>query len=127
MERELALMKQDENSLDNYKVIIDTEVFDQIHSIQNYIANTKFNPLAADKLVKQILDDLAGLEVFPERGFLVSERFGKNLSKKTSRDIRGLVIGNRNYLAFYTVDKKAKVVKVAMLVSKNTDWISLFL
>lgn len=120
-------MKQDENSLDNYKVIIDTEVFDQIQSIQNYIANTKFNPLAADKLVKQILDDLASLEVFPERGFLVCERLGKNLSKKKSRDIRGLVIGNRNYLAFYTVDKKAKVVKVAMLVSKNTNWISLFL
>ncbi len=121
-------MMQEEDSLPKYQVLISDEVFKQLENIKDYISNVKLSPQSAEKVIDTILNDLESLSLFPERGFLVSERIGRELSKmkQDNRIARGLVVGSKKYLALYSIDHEAKVVRVPILVSSHTDWINLF-
>lgn len=113
--------------LQEYNVQIPPEIFTQLQNIKDYVANVLFSPQTAEKQVRHILADLRNLKTFPERGFDADAKVGKQISKfgKTY----GIVVGNKKYLAFYTIDKMdgKKFVFVTYLVPARSDYAKLFL
>lgn len=118
--------RQENDSLDRFIVELSPDVYEEIERIRDYISRVKGSPKTAEKWVVTLLDDLSSLSHFPERGFLVAKRLGRNISRKHGVVTRGLVVGKRNYIALYNIDESKKLVQVILLVSSNSNWARLF-
>ena len=111
--------------MDKYTVQVPPAIFDQISSIKRYIEEILQSPLAAEKKVRSILKGIKSLESFPERGFDADAKVGRKISKTVST--KGILINNRKFLLFYTINEKEKVVHITHLLSSQTDYAKLFL
>jgi hypothetical protein len=69
------------------------------------------------------MQKISALEIFPEVGFDVDERFGKTLDKR--HKTRGLTIG-KDYIALYFVNDEKKEVVITHIVSTRSDYVKLF-
>lgn len=90
--------------------------------IKSYIAE-KFSASSADKKVKEIIDSISILTVFPEGGFNADERYGREFDSRYMT--RGLTL-KKDYIALYFIDEQKKEVVITHLSSTKEDPIKLF-
>ncbi len=111
--------------MDSYTVKTPQSIFDQIKSIKNYIQDVLLSPTAAKHTSQQLLAGIRSLETFPERGFDADKKVGRQISK--TKKTFGILIANRKYLLFYTINPQDKVVIVTHLLPVKSDYTKLFL
>ena len=111
--------------LTKYEIRVPQFILEQIQTIGAYIQNVIGSTQGAESTVKSILDCLKSLEIFPERGFDADQKVGKQIAKSGST--KGIVIANKRYLLFYTIDSKEKIVYVTHLVPAKSDYARLFI
>lgn len=79
------------------KIRVTPVALNDLKEIKEYIADELSNPIAANNVIKRIIDDYSLLEVSPHMGTPLSSK----IHIKT--DFRFLLSGN--YLVFYKADK----------------------
>ena len=68
-----------------YRILYSPRVIDSLDKIYQYIAEEIGSVEAARRKVANIRKDINRLEIFPQAGFDVDEKFGKKLFKTESR------------------------------------------
>ena len=111
--------------MDKYIVQIPRPILDQVKSIKNYISDILQSPLTAEKRSRAIIKDLRSLEFFPQRGFDADEKVGRQIASQVKT--RGILVADKKYMVFYTIDEEKKLVKVSHLFSTKSDCAKLFL
>ena len=107
----------------DYKISYSAGAFETLVEIKEYIINNFKSETSAKKVVDNIMQKISALEIFPEVGFDVDERFGKTLDKR--HKTRGLTIG-KDYIALYFVNDEKKEVVITHIVSTRSDYVKLF-
>lgn len=101
----------------NYKIKISNEAKIDLYSIFEYISNQLFEPKIALKTIRKIKNEIFSLSTMPERFSLVTdERLEKLGIRKVIAD---------NYIVFYFIDKKTKLVFIIRVLYGKRDWLSL--
>ena len=85
-----------------YKVFIRETAHDSLREIVSYVSTD--NPTAAEKLGSELLDEALSLESLPFRGSQVRRRPGY------------LKLVHGNYLIYYRIKEKEKVVEVLRFI-----------
>jgi addiction module RelE/StbE family toxin len=88
-----------------------------LHEIADYIAVELKEPSAAQHLMAKLAEAILELEQMPLRYALVSDE------RLAYQGIRKLVV--ENYLVFYVVSEKNKVVTIIRVLSGKREWNSL--
>ena len=96
------------------KLRLSPEAAADLKGIGDYIAQTLQNPIAADRVLKRVMDGIRILARYPQAGFSVSARTG------IDTDLRVLVCGV--YLAVYRVE--GDTVFVARVINGRQDYIT---
>ena len=88
-----------------------------INSAVDYIDHILLNPQAADKLLTEVEEAIAGLAAFPEKYALVEEPV------LNAWGIRFVPVNN--YVIFYVVSKEEKRVSIIRFLHGKQTWISI--
>ena len=88
-----------------YKIKLTEEFLEEIDQICDYISKELKVPDASKKLRKKVMDNILLLKQYP-RMFTEIEKINK-----TKRQYRRIVVNN--YVIFYTIDEKQKVIYIA--------------
>ena len=78
------------------KIRVSPTALNDLKEIKSYIENDLSNPIAANNVVKRIIDDYSRLEISPH--------MGPSLSTKVPFDTDYCFIVSGNYLVFYKVE-----------------------
>ena len=78
------------------KIRVSPTALNDLKEIKSYIENDLSNPIAANNVVKRIIDDYSRLEISPH--------MGPSLSAKVPFDTDYRFIVSGNYLVFYKVE-----------------------
>lgn len=100
-----------------YRVDVSEPAENDIRNIIRYISAQFMAPATAAKMLDDIEEALGGLTEMPQKYPPVTDE------KLASMGYRKLMI--KNYIAFFTVDEKAKVVDVERILYARRDWISI--
>lgn len=107
----------------DYKIQYSDKALDTLVEIKKYIINNFHSEQSALKTINNIITKISALEIFPEVGFDVDEKFQKPLDKL--HKTRGLTIG-KEYIALYFVDDDKKNVVITHILSTRSDYLKLF-
>ncbi len=99
------------------KILFSYEAKEDLIKIKNYIESDLENPLAADNVIRGILDCAKQLEIFPESGSKLNEKI------KAETDYRYLISGN--YMIFYTID--SDLIRISRIIYGKRDYPQLLL
>jgi plasmid stabilization system protein ParE len=83
----------------------------------NYIKNTLEAPMAANNLIKGILEKLQKIKENPHRRPLVQDSYLASLGYR--------IINVKNYMIFYIIDDDKKQIKVVRFMYNKRDWVNL--
>lgn len=86
----------------SYQVLVSDNAKNDLEGIADYICNSLYAPVAAQKILKKLQDSILGLSVFPERYPIYAEEPWQ------SRGVRKMNEGNYNI--FYVVQELQVVV-----------------
>ena len=100
---------------EKYKIELSIKAKEDIKSIVLYIKNNLNEPSIANKYAKTIKEEIKTLEYSPKKFAIIDEDSIKDLN------IRKINI--KNYLAFYRVNEKEKVVNVERILYGASNWI----
>ena len=78
------------------KIRVTPTALNDLKEIKSYIENDLSNPIAANNVIKRIIEDYSRLEISPH--------MGSSLSTKVSFDTDYRFIVSGNYLVFYKAD-----------------------
>lgn len=97
----------------NWKIHYTGEARQDLRDILDYISNQLHEPATAVRLVRQITDEINGLNVMPERYHIYDEDPWRN-----SR-LRSFAV--KNYLVFYLPDERSHTVYVVRIFYGGRD------
>ena len=98
-----------------YRVDISEPAENDLRDIVRYISAQLYTPITALKMMEMIEEAIAGLSDLPlSRPLVVDDRL-------SSMGYRKLII--KNYIVFFTVNEKEKVVDVARILYARRDWL----
>lgn len=103
--------------MESYKVFMTKSAAEDLKSIASYIAYDLKEPAVAKKLVERIKVSVTSLAKLPLRHNLVAD---ENLA---AQGFRKTMIDN--YIVFYIVSEKDKIVAVVRILYGKRDWIHL--
>lgn len=89
------------------------EALEDLRLINEYISKDLKNPLAAKRIIKEIVKSVSYLKEQP--------RLGINLSAKTGRDTDLLYIISGNHIVFYRIDDK--YVSIIRIINARTNYL----
>lgn len=95
----------------SYQVLVSDNAKNDLEGIADYICNSLYAPVAAQKILKKLQDSILGLSVFPERYPIYAEEPWQ------SRGVRKMNDGN--YKIFYVVQKIQVVVLRVFYVGQD--------
>lgn len=98
----------------SYNIVLSNVGEHDLLEIGRYISMELLEPELARKLVSKIGDAILSLERMPYRGALVKDRHLAQMG------IRYLPV--ENYIVFYAIDEKAKVVSIARVLYSRRNW-----
>lgn len=101
---------------EKYKIELSIKAKEDIKSIVLYIKNNLNEPSIASKYAITIKEEIKTLEYSPKKFAITDEDSIKDLN------IRKLNI--KNYIAFYRVNEKEKVVNIERILYGASDWIN---
>jgi addiction module RelE/StbE family toxin len=100
-----------------YKIRITKAAERDLISAADYIEYNLKNPQAANELLSKATELILGLSDFPQRYEIVNDPILRGW------EIRFIRINN--YLAFYTVSEKDKMVYIVRFLYGKRDWLSI--
>ena len=100
-----------------YSVYMTHTATEDLKGIVSYIANELREPSIAKKIVENIREAVMSLEQIPTRHSLLGDG---NLAVQ---GIRKIVVDN--YIVFYTVAEKDKVVTIVRILYSRRDWVNM--
>ena len=100
--------------MEKYKVELSVQAKNDYKSIIRYIKYKLLEPTIAEKYAELIKNELNGLEYQPQKFSVIDY----DIIKKYN--FRKLII--KNYIAFYRIKKKKKIVNVERILYGGTDW-----
>lgn len=100
-----------------YRVDISEPAENDICNIIRYISAQFMAPATAVKMLDDIEEALGGLAEMPQKCSPVTDE------KLASMGYRKLLI--KNYIAFFMIDEKAKVVDIERILYARRDWLSI--
>lgn len=98
----------------DYKVIVGSSAEQDLLSIVGYISVALREPAAAERIYKAIKDRILSLRQMPDRHTLVRDEFFARQS------VRKLFA--ENYTVFYSIDEKAKTVRIIRILYNRREW-----
>ena len=98
-----------------YRVDVTEPAENDLRDIVRYISAQLSAPINAIKMMDVINEALVGLRNMPQKCPPVTDE------RLASMGYRKLLI--KNYIAFFTIDKKAKVVNVERILYARRDWL----
>lgn len=105
---------------DTYSVILAPAVEQELDSILDYYFEKGWEETGKKK-IKELLDSIQSLSIFPERGFDADNRFGKKIDPPFQT--RGFVL-SKDYLVLYRIEDL--IVRVSHLLPTRSDYMKLF-
>ena len=99
----------------NYRVEVSEPAENDLRDIIRYISTQLSAPVPAIKMVDLIEDALMSLADMPQKCPTVTDE------RLASLGYRKLLL--KNYIAFFTIDEKEKVVTVARILYARRDWL----
>lgn len=102
--------------MEKYEIQISVKAKNDIKNIVKYIKNELLEPLIAEKYAKLIYKEIKNLEHFPQKFAVIDkELLGTD-------NVRKLVI--KNYIAFYRINEKDKIVNIERILYGGSNWTS---
>ena len=98
-----------------YRVDVSEPAENDLRDIVRYIFAQFDAPITALKMMDDIEEAVSGLADMPQRCALVTDE------RLASMGYRKLII--KNYIAFFTIDEKSKVVDVERILYARRDWL----
>ena len=95
------------------KIIYTPQAHKDLRDIHDYISFELSNPFSAEKIVSKIIESISDLEQFPQMGYLLSEKTGRNTP------YRCLIC--ENHIIFYLIDNG--IVKIIRILDGRTDYL----
>ena len=99
----------------NYRVEVSEPAEKDLRDIIRYIASQLSAPVSAIKMMNIIEDALMSLAHIPQKCPTVSDE------RLASMGYRKLLV--KNYIAFFSIDEKEKVVNVERILYTRRDWL----
>ena len=100
--------------MEKYKVLLSMQAKNDYKEIINYIKYELLEPAIAEKYANLIKNELTSLEYQPNKFLIINYEVIKKYQ------FRKLVI--KNYIAFYRINDKDKVVNVERILYGASDW-----
>ena len=97
------------------KIRVSPTALNDLKEIKSYIENDLSNPIAANNVLKRIIEDYSRLEISPH--------MGPSLSTKVPFDTDYRFIVSGNYLVFYKVD--AEYVSIYRVLYGRRDYLKI--
>ena len=101
--------------MEKYKIQLSIRAKNDYKKIISYLKNELLEPSIAYKYAELIKNELQTLEYSPERYAIIDDDIVKEL------EFRKLII--KNYIAFYKINKKEKIVEVHRILYGASNWI----
>jgi len=101
--------------MQKYRVDVSEPAENDLRDIVRYISSQLSAPMTALKMMDTIEEAIADLADMPHSCPPVTDE------RLASMGYRKLII--KNYIAFFTIDEKAKVVDVERILYKRRDWL----
>lgn len=101
--------------MEKYKIQLSIKAKNDYKKIINYLKNELLEPSIANKYAELINSELQTLEYSPERYAIIDDDIVKDL------EFRKLII--KNYIAFYKINKKERIVEVHRILYGASNWI----
>ena len=99
-----------------YEIKLSIKAKSDLKNIVSYIQKNLNEPSIAKKYAKIIQEEIKTLEYFPKKFAPIEDTSIKDLN------IRKLVI--KNYIAFYRVNEKNKIVNIERILYGASNWIN---
>jgi plasmid stabilization system protein ParE len=100
-----------------YKLVFSKLIYSDIDSSYNYIKEKLEAPKAADNLIEELIEVLNYLKGTPFTRALVQDKYLASL------EIRSIKV--KNYVLYYTVDDRYKIINVIRFLYNRRDWINI--
>ncbi len=97
-----------------YRVDVSDPAESDLRDIIRYISAQLSAPMTATKMIDVIEEAIAGLADMPQKCPPITDE------RLASMGYRKLVV--KNYIAFFTIDEKSKVVDVERILYARRDW-----
>ena len=97
-----------------YRVDVSEPAESDLRDIIRYISAQLSAPMTATKMIDVIEEAIAGLADMPQKCPPVTNE------RLASMGYRKLVV--KNYIAFFTIDEKSKVVDIERILYARRDW-----
>lgn len=98
----------------NYRVDISEPAEKDLRDIVRYISAQLSSPMTALKMMDNVEEAIKGLAVMPQKCPLVAEE------RLAMMGYRKLFV--KNYIVFFTINEKSKVVDVERILYARRDW-----
>lgn len=103
--------------MDKYVIEITKPAENDLLGIGRYIAEELLEPVIAKNTIGKIADVIFTLETLPQRNNLVSDE------RLALLGIRRILV--ENFIVFYTINEKEKVVTIVRVLYSKRDWLNL--
>jgi plasmid stabilization system protein ParE len=90
---------------------------EDVDSSYNYIKNKLEAPMAADNLIKEILEKLNKIKENPNIRPLVQDKYLASLGYRS--------ISVKNYIVFYNINSNNKYINIIRFLYKKRNWINI--
>jgi len=99
--------------VEKYKIQLSIKAKNDYKKIINYLKNELLEPSIANRYAELINSEIQSLEHMPQKYAII------DIAKKL--EIRKLLI--KNYIAFYRINEKEKIVEVHRILYGASNWI----
>ena len=101
--------------MEQYRVDVSEVAENDLHDIVRYIASQFSAPITALNMMELLEDAMAGFSETPQRFPLLSD------DRLSPMGYRKLAV--KNYIVFFSIDEKNKVVDVERILYARRDWL----
>ena len=100
-----------------YRLIFSKLFQRDVDSSYNYIKDNLEAPMAANNLIKEILENLSKIKENPNRRPLVQDKYLASLGYR--------LINVKNYVIFYIIGNDDKHIKIIRFLYNKRNWINI--
>ena len=100
--------------MEKYKIQLSIKAKNDYKRIISYLKNDLLEPSIANKYIELINSEIQNLEYFPQKHAIIDDDIVRKL------EFRKLII--KNYIAFYKINEREKIVEVHRILYGASDW-----
>ena len=100
--------------MEKYKIQLSIKAKNDYKRIISYLKNDLLEPSIANKYIELINSEIQNVEYFPQKHAIIDYDIVRKL------EFRKLII--KNYIAFYKINEREKIVEVHRILYGASDW-----